>query len=212
MKTQILTTDDPAALTTALEVLRSDEVVAFPTDTVYGVGAYAFHSEAVQRLYVAKDRSEEKAIPLLIAKADDLSLVASEVSDIVRWLAARFWPGGLTLVVPRHPRVLTAVSPGPTVAVRMPAHPFVLDLIAALGAPLAATSANISGQPSPTTAAEVVAQLGGRIPLILDGGPCPGGIPSTVVDVTVDPPVVLRHGAISADIILDALRDLKRGE
>lgn len=212
MKTQILTTDDPAALTTALEVLRSDEVVAFPTDTVYGVGAYAFHSEAVQRLYVAKGRSEEKAIPLLIAKADDLSLVASEVSDIVRWLAARFWPGGLTLVVPRHPRVLTAVSPGPTVAVRMPAHPFVLDLIAALGAPLAATSANISGQPSPTTAAEVVAQLGGRIPLILDGGPCPGGIPSTVVDVTVDPPVVLRHGAISADIILDALRDLKRGE
>ncbi len=212
MKTQILTTDDPAALTTALEVLRSDEVVAFPTDTVYGVGAYAFHSEAVQRLYVAKGRSEEKAIPLLIAKADDLSLVASEVSDIVRWLAARFWPGGLTLVVPRHPRVLTAVSPGPTVAVRMPAHPFVLDLIAALGAPLAATSANISGQPSPTTAAEVVAQLGGRIPLILDGGPCPGGIPSTVVDVTVDPPVVLRHGAISADIILDALRELKRGE
>ena len=212
METRILSANDPSALAAALDVLRHGGVIAFPTDTVYGVGAHAFQPEAVRRLYVAKNRPAEKAIPLLIASVDDLPFVAAEVSETARRLAARFWPGGLTLVVPRHPRVLTAVSPGPTVAVRMPAHPFVLDLIAALGAPLAATSANISGQPSPTTAAEVVAQLGGRIPLILDGGPCPGGIPSTVVDVTVDPPVVLRHGAISADIILDALRDLKRGE
>ena len=195
-----------------MDILRQGGVIAFPTDTVYGVGADAFQPEAVELLYVAKGRPPEKAIPLLLASADDLFLIASKVSEAARWLAARFWPGGLTLVVPRHPRVPEVVSPGPTVAVRVPDHRCPLALIATLGAPLAATSANLSGQPSSTTAEQVLAQLGGRIALILDGGPCPGGVPSTVIDVTVDPPVILRHGAISAEIILDALRNLRREE
>ncbi len=209
METRILSADDPSALAAALEILRQGGVIAFPTDTVYGVGAHAFRPEAVERLYVAKGRPTEKAIPLLIASADDLPLVATEVSEVARWLAARFWPGGLTLVVSRHPCVPDAVSPGPTVAVRAPDHHCPLALIAALGAPLAATSANLSGQPSPLTADHVLAQLGGRVALILDGGPCPGGVPSTVIDVTVDPPVVLRHGALSAETIHAALQDLR---
>ncbi|MCR4405446.1 MAG: L-threonylcarbamoyladenylate synthase [Anaerolineae bacterium] len=209
METRILSADDPAALSVALDILRQGGVIAFPTDTVYGVGAHAFQPEAVESLYVVKGRPAEKAIPLLIASADDLFLVAAEVPEAVYRLAARFWPGGLTLVVPRHPCVPEAVSPGPTVAVRVPDHRCPLALIAALGAPLAATSANLSGQPSPATAEQVLVQLGDRIALILDGGPCPGGVPSTVVDVTVDPPVILRHGAISAEVILDALRNLR---
>lgn len=206
METRILSANDPSALAAALDVLRHGGVIAFPTDTVYGVGAHAFQPEAVRRLYVAKNRPAEKAIPLLIASVDDLPFVAAEVSETARRLAARFWPGGLTLVVPRHPRVPDVVSSGPTVAVRVPDHPIPLALIAALGAPLAATSANLSGQPSPTTADQVVAQLRGRVVLVLDGGPCPGGVPSTVIDVTVDPPVILRHGAISAEMIHSVLQ------
>lgn len=212
METRILSVNDPSALAAALEILRQGGMIAFPTDTVYGVGAHAFQPEAVEQLYTVKGRSAEKAIPLLMASAGDLPLVAAEVPEAARRLAARFWPGGLTLVVPRHPRVPDAVSPGPTVAVRVPDHRCPLALIAALGVPLAATSANLSGQPSPTTAEQVLAQLGGRIALILDGGSCPGGVPSTVVDVTVDPPVILRHGAISADVILEALRNLRQEE
>jgi tRNA threonylcarbamoyl adenosine modification protein (Sua5/YciO/YrdC/YwlC family)/ribose 5-phosphate isomerase B len=208
METRVLSTNDPSALDVALEVLRRGGVVAFPTDTVYGVGAHAFQPEAVQQLYVAKNRPIEKAIPLLIASVDDLSLVAAGVSETARRLAARFWPGGLTLVVSRHPRVPDAVSSDPTVAVRMPDHSVPLALIASLGAPLAATSANLSGQPSPTTADQVADQLRGCVALILDGGPCPGGVSSTVVDVTVDPPVVLRHGAVSAETIQAALQNL----
>jgi L-threonylcarbamoyladenylate synthase len=207
VETRILPVTDPSALASALEVLHHGGVIAFPTDTVYGVGAHAFQAEAVEQLYVVKNRPAEKSIPLLIAGADDLLLVATEITETARRLAARFWPGGLTLVVPRHPRVPDAVSPGLTVAVRAPNHHFPLTLITALGAPLATTSANISGQPSPTTAAQVIAQLGGRVALILDGGPCPGGVPSTVVDMTMDPPVVLRHGAISEELIRAVLHD-----
>ena len=211
METRILSTNDPSALAAALDVLRHGGVIAFPTDTVYGVGAHAFQPEAVRQLYVAKNRPAEKAIPLLIASAADLSLVAAEVPKIAWRLADRFWPGGLTLVVPRHPRVPDAVSSGPTVAVRVPDHSFPLALIAALDAPLAATSANLSGQPSPTTTDQVIAQLRGRVALILDGGPCPGGVPSTVVDVTVDPPVILRHGAISEETIRPTFQSLQEG-
>ena len=118
METRILSTNDPSALAAALDVLRHGGVIAFPTDTVYGVGAHAFQPEAVRQLYVAKNRPAEKAIPLLIASAADLSLVAAEVPKIAWRLADRLWPGGLTLVVPRHPRVPDAVSSGPTVAVR----------------------------------------------------------------------------------------------
>jgi len=198
IQTKVLLASEEA-IAEAVGLLQEGQVIAFPTDTVYGVGAHALQEEAVARLYVVKDRPRERAIPVLLAQPADLTLVAREVSEAAWRLGERFWPGGLTIVVscrPALPQVLTAGKD--SVAVRVPDHPITRQIIAALGAPLAATSANISGQPPPVTAGEVLAQLGGRIPLILDGGPCPGGIPSTVLDLTVDPPRMLRPGPVSA--------------
>ncbi len=194
------------AIATAARILAEGGLVAFPTDTVYGVGAHVFQPDAVERIYVAKIRPRDKAIPILLARADDLPLVAEGITETVWLLAERFWPGGLTLVLPRKDNVPDIVSAGgPTVAVRVPDHPVFLALIAALGAPLAGTSANLSGRPSPVTAQEVEAELGGRIELILDGGRCPGGTPSTVLDLTADPPTILRAGAIGVEEIEAAL-------
>ena len=183
----------------AAAILRAGELVAFPTDTVYGVGAIAWRPDAVAHLYRAKVRTADKAIPILLAGLLDLKWVAEDVPEAALRLAARFWPGPLTLVVPRSARVPDEVTAGgDTVAVRVPDHPLAIALIKAAGAPLATTSANLSGSPSPVTASEVLAQLAGRIPLILDGGRCPGGVPSTIVDVTGPEPVILRHGPITA--------------
>jgi L-threonylcarbamoyladenylate synthase len=194
------------AIDVAARILAEGGLVAFPTDTVYGVGAHAFQPDAVERIYVAKIRPRDKAIPILLAQADDLALVAEGITETAWLLAERFWPGGLTLVLPRKASVPDVVSAGgDTVAVRVPDHPVTLALIAALGAPLAATSANLSGHPSPVTAQQVEAELGGRIELILDGGRCPGGVPSTVLDLTTDPPTVLRAGAINVEEIEAAL-------
>jgi L-threonylcarbamoyladenylate synthase len=178
-------------------MLLAGELVAFPTDTVYGVGAHGLRVQAVERLYRAKARPASKPIALLLARADDVQAVARDIPDAAWLLARRFWPGGLTLVVPKRevvPAVVTAG--GPSVAVRMPDHPVTQALIVALGAPLAATSANLSGHPDAVTADEVLCELGDRVALILDGGRCPGGVPSTVVDLTVSPPAILRRGAI----------------
>jgi len=145
-------------------------------------------------------------MPILLAQAENLALVAEEITETAWLLAERFWPGGLTLVLPKKASVPDVVSAGgPTVAVRVPDHPAPLALIAALGAPLAATSANLSGRPSPVTAQEVETELGGHIELILDGGRCPGGVPSTVLDLTTDPPTILRVGAIAVEDIKTAL-------
>ena len=190
------------AIAVAVRILAEGGLVAFPTDTVYGVGAHAFQPDAVERIYMAKIRPRDKAIPILLARADDLSLVAEGITETAWLLAERFWPGGLTLVLPKKANVPDVVSAGgSTVAVRVPDHPAPLALIAALGAPLAATSANLSGRPSPVTAQEVEAELGGRIELVLDGGRCPGGVPSTVLDLTTEPPTILRAGAIGVEEI-----------
>jgi L-threonylcarbamoyladenylate synthase len=193
----------------AVRILSAGGLVAFPTDTVYGVGAHAFQPQAVEKIYAAKIRPRDKAIPLLLATPDDLSLVAESVPPDVHLLTERFWPGGLTLVLRKRAIVSNAVSPSPTVAVRVPDHPVTQALIAALGAPLAATSANMAGNPSPVTTREVVGELGGRIELVLDGGPCPGGTPSTVLDLTTDPPTILRSGAIAEEDIRDMLPSLR---
>jgi L-threonylcarbamoyladenylate synthase len=178
-------------------------VIAFPTDTVYGIGAHGLFPAAVERLYAVKERPRDKAIPLLLPGVDALSQVVSSVPDAAYALAARFWPGALTLVLHRGPRVPDAVtSGGDTVAVRVPDHPVTEALLDGLGAPLAATSANLSGQPAPDSADGVLAQLAGRIDLLLDGGTCPGGVASTVVDLTVNPFRVLRLGGISEQQIL----------
>jgi L-threonylcarbamoyladenylate synthase len=195
-----------SGLRRAAELLRSGELVAFPTDTVYGVGAVVWNAAAVGKLYAAKLRRADKAIPVLLADADDFALVAGVLLPAALRLAGRFWPGPLTIVVPRAAGVPDEVTAGgASVAVRVPDHDLARALIRAAGAPLAATSANLSGRPSPVTAEEVVAQLGGRIPLVLDGGRCPGGLASTVVDLTGPTPVILRPGPLTLQEILSAL-------
>lgn len=197
MKTEVLPTSDPSALRHAVDVLHYGGLVAFPTDTVYGVGALAFHREAVMRLYTVKGRSTDKAIAVLVGREADLAQVASELTPAARRLVEKFWPGSITLVVPKHPKLPEAVSGLPTVGVRMPNHEFARRLLTQTG-PMAVTSANRSGEPNALTAADVLAQLAGRIELVLDGGRVPGGVPSTVVDCTAAVPRVLRDGPITA--------------
>jgi L-threonylcarbamoyladenylate synthase len=196
-----LRAEDPEALALAAERLRAGEVVAFPTDTVYGIGARAFDGAAVAQLYVVKQRPPEKSIPVLLADLADLTLVAREWNDAAEALARAFWPGGLTLVVPRRLELPVEVSADDTVAVRLPDHAVTRALIRAAGTPVAATSANRSGEPSALTAGEVAAALGARLGWILDGGTAPGGVASTVVDCTADPPRVLRAGALAAETL-----------
>lgn len=196
MRTQVLHVDD-AAINRATELLLAGQLVVFPTDTVYGVGAHGLQAEAVERLYQAKGRPTDKPIAFLLASADDVQRVARDIPDAAWLLAQRFWPGGLSLVLSKRDVVpATVTAGGPSVAVRVPDHPVTQALIVALGAPLAATSANLSGHPDAVTADEVLCELGDRVALILDGGRCPGGVPSTVVDLTVSPPAILRRGAI----------------
>ena len=201
MKTEIILAQDPRGLLLALEILKFGGLVAFPTDTVYGLAALAYNGDAVISIYEVKDRPVEKAIPVLIGDVSDLEKVCAEVPEIARKLAARFWPGPLTLVVPKNPQLPEAVSARPTVGVRIPDHPVARALLRLAG-PLAVTSANLSGRQSPSTAQEVFDQLGGRIALILDGGKTPGGVPSTVVDCTGPELQVLRKGSISKGEIL----------
>jgi L-threonylcarbamoyladenylate synthase len=200
MKTAILLARDPGAQSRALAVLRRGGLVAFQTDTVYGVGALAFNAAAVRRIYIAKDRPAEKAIPVLIADMADLVKVTLDIPQVAAKLAGRFWPGPLTLVVEKHPDLPETVSDGPTVGVRVPDNPVARALLRSAG-PMAVTSANLSGQPSPFTAQEVFAQLGGRIALILDGGTTPGGVPSTVVDCIDTEPRIIREGPVSIEEI-----------
>ena len=204
MKTEILSAQDPASLSRALKILQLGGLVAFPTDTVYGLGSLAFNGKAVESIYLAKDRPPEKAIPVLIGDADDLAKVCAEVPEMALKLAARFWPGPMTLVVPKSLELPGEISNGPTVGVRIPDHPVARALLRLVG-PMAVTSANISGQPSPSTAQEVFAQLSGRILLVLDGGKTPGGIPSTVVDCVGADAKVFRIGPISESEILDVI-------
>ena len=206
MKTQLLPSSQPDAITRALEILRAGGLVALPTDTVYGVGALAFDGAAVESIYAAKNRPVEKAIPILIADAEDLDKVAVNVPDMARILASRFWPGPVTLVVPKLPTLPEAVSATNTVAVRIPDHEVARALLRATG-PMAVTSANISGQVSPVRAEEVMSQLNGRIPLVINGGETPGGVPSTLVDCLGDEPIILREGPISLEQVRTALKN-----
>ncbi len=189
-----------AGILRAVEVLKAGGLVAFPTDTVYGVAAWPWDDEAVRRLYEAKRRPADMPIPLLLSDAGQVERVAV-LPVQCRPLLNRFWPGGLSLVLNKKASVSDVISPRPTVAVRMPDLDLALDLIGEAGGVLAVTSANISGQPSPVTAQEVKEQMEGRIDLILDGGPCPGGVPSTIIDCSISPPRILRHGAIDEAVL-----------
>ncbi len=204
MKTEILSIATPNTIMNALEILLSGGLVAFPTDTVYGVGSLAFHEKAIESIYIAKDRPMEKAIPVLIGDAPDLSQVAEEVPIFAMRLIARFWPGPLTVLVPKKPTLPEAISATATVGVRVPDHDIARSLLRLAG-PMAVTSANISGKELPRTAQDVFAQLNGRIAMIIDGGETPGGIPSTLVDCTGDEIQVLREGPISKEQLLSAI-------
>jgi len=198
--TVCLSAGAPGAVDRAVDALRQGEVIALPTDTVYAVGAHAFLPQAVARLYAVKDRPAGVAIPLLLSGAEGMPLVCIDIPPLAWQIAERFWPGALTLVLHRGPTVPDAVTAGgPTVAVRVPDHALVCELCRRLDAPLAATSANRHGWLSPVTAAEVRSALAGRIPLILDGGTSFGGVASTVLDLTVSPPAILRSGPVTAE-------------
>jgi L-threonylcarbamoyladenylate synthase len=197
VKTELLTADSDAHLRRAAELLQRGGLVAFPTDTVYGLGTCAFDESAVMRLYAAKNRPMDKAIPVLLASLAELDLVSTAPGKDALSIARRFWPGPVTIVVPKHPRVPVAVA-GETVGVRIPDHPVTRALLA-LSGPLAVTSANLSGLESPITASQVLYQLDGRVDLILDGGTSPGGIASTVVDCTGPDLVILRPGPLTLE-------------
>ena len=204
MKTEIISASLSEAIARALQILQAGGLVAFPTDTVYGVGALALDGKAVESIYNAKDRPVEKAIPVLIGDLEDLEKVGSDIPDAAHRLASRFWPGPLTIVVPKRSDLPEAVSATATVGVRVPDHEVARALLRAAG-PLAVTSANISGMQSPVTAQEVYEQLAGRIELILDGGQTPGGVPSTLVDCTTSAIKILREGPISLEELISAL-------
>jgi len=190
----------PDALARAVEALSQGQIIAFPTDTVYGLGAHAFQPEAVARLYDVKGRPAHVPIPLLLPEARAMETVCVDIPPLAWQVAERFWPGGLTLVLRRAPIVPDIVTAGgATVAVRVPDHPLARELCRRLGAPLAATSANRHGQPPSITVGEVMAGLAGHIALVLDGGACPGGLSSTLLDLTASPPVVLRPGPITVE-------------
>lgn len=200
-KTIILKVDptdpDLCDIKQAVEMLKSGKLIAFPTDTVYGIGANAFNAEAVRQIFVAKRRDYDKPLQVLIARKVDLGSITDEQSEVLDRLASEYWPGPLTIVMPAgkaFPRWVTCGRD--TVGVRMPANPIALKLIESFGAPIAATSANISGFPDPVNAQEVMEYLGGKVDLIIDGGPTSGNIPSTVLDISVQPPVILRQGKL----------------
>lgn len=185
----------------AAKLLRAGQLVAFPTDTVYGVAAILSHPQAILKLYEAKERPREKAIPILLATSQDLARVATHIEDWVWRLVKHFWPGGLTLVLTKSEQVPPEVSVTPTVAVRLPNLALTRQIISAAGLPLAVTSANRSTHPNPHSASEVISQLGERIAAVVDGGRTPGDKASTVLDCTVYPPRILRAGAIPVDAL-----------
>ena len=192
-----------------ISILRQGGLVAYPTDTVYGLGAKADCEPAVTKVYQVKQRPQNLPLPLLLADTAQIAEVADPLPPIARLLADKFLPGALTLVLHRAKSVPdTVTGGGDTVAVRVPAHPVPVALVRGAG-PIIGTSANLSGQPSALTAAEVRSQLGGRIDLVIDGGRCPGGTESTIVDVTGEIPVILREGAIPREELEKVCREIR---
>jgi L-threonylcarbamoyladenylate synthase len=200
---------DPAAIGSAADCLRRGGLVAFPTETVYGLGVHALDAAAVHRLFQAKQRPAHDPLIVHIRDFGDVGRLAINVPDGARMLAARFWPGPLTLVLQRAAIVPDAVTAGlETVALRVPAHPVAAALIAAAAIPVAAPSANLFSRPSPTRAEHVLQDLDGRIDLVLDGGPATVGVESTVLDLSRTPPTVLRPGAVTMSMLREVLPDV----
>jgi L-threonylcarbamoyladenylate synthase len=193
---------DKEMIARAADCLRAGGLVAFPTETVYGLGAHALDRRAIQRLFAAKGRPANDPLIVHIAAVDDMVPLVIDVPSAARELAVRFWPGPLTMVLRRSSRVPDEVTAGlATVAIRVPSHPIARALIEHAGLPVAAPSANLFSRPSPTRASHVLADLNGRIDIILDGGPTDVGLESTVIDLSVNPPTVLRPGAVDIEAL-----------
>jgi len=207
---------DQEAIERAASIIRNGGLVAFPTETVYGLGANAMIESAIEKIFKAKGRPADNPLIVHVCNREMLGLIATGVSKTADRLIQEFWPGPLTLVFERKPEVARSVSAGlPTVAVRMPRNAIAFELIRTSRAPIAAPSANASGKPSPTSAAHVLDDLGGRIDMILDGGTTSIGIESTVLDMTTDPPMILRPGWVTREMlteIIGTVDHLKAGE
>lgn len=208
MKTELMPVT-AASIALGAAFMSEGKLVAFPTETVYGLGADALNGKAVLKIFEAKGRPADNPLIAHISDKSELAPLVTRVDERAQKLMDAFWPGPLTLVFPKSNLIPDAVSAGlSTVAVRMPSHPAARMLIRALGRPIAAPSANRSGKPSPTTAAHVFEDMDGRIPLILDGGPCGVGVESTVLDLSGDVPTLLRPGGITAEMLREYLPDL----
>jgi L-threonylcarbamoyladenylate synthase len=207
-----ISADRPEAKTIAraAEVLRTGGLVAFPTETVYGLGASARDPQAIARIFAAKGRPTTDPLILHVAEASEIASVARDIPDLALRLAERFWPGPLTLVLQRRPEIPASVSAGlTTVAVRVPSHPVARALIAAAGVPVAAPSANRFSRPSPTTARHVLDDLAGAVDMVLDGGPTQVGVESTVIDLTGAAPRMLRPGGVALETLRAMLPGLE---
>jgi L-threonylcarbamoyladenylate synthase len=203
---RVLKAEAEGALAEAVAVLKDGGLIAYPSDTVYGLGAAASDGRAVARVFTVKGRPSEKVLSLLLADAEDMAPLCAEVPAAAKLLAERFWPGPLTLVLRRSSAFHSAaLGGGDSVALRVPDHRFLRELIRALGEPITGTSANRSGWPSCRTAREVERELGDDLDLIIDGASSRAGQGSTVVDITTDAPRILREGAISRREIERAL-------
>jgi L-threonylcarbamoyladenylate synthase len=202
-ETRVLPAGGEEAIAQAQQVLADGGVVAFPTDTVYGIGVAVQDAAGIERLYAIKGRNIVKAIPVLAASVEDLVEVA-EINAAAQQLAQAFWPGALTLVLPKRAGLPPALSALDTVGVRVPNHPVALALLAVVG-PMAVTSANLSGGADSSTAAEVLDQLQGRVELLLDGGRTPGASPSTVVELSGQSANILRAGPIPEEQLMAVL-------
>ncbi len=198
MKTEILRAEHPVALKHAVDILHNGGLVAFPTDTVYGLAANLFDAETVERLNIVKGRASERTLAAMIADISELNLVVSTISPLARHLAESFWPGALTLILPARQELSQRVAPKGTVGVRIPKSPLALALLRRSG-PLAVTSASRSGKPLPMTAQDVLDQLNGVIHLVIDGGHVTGKVPSTIVDCTGPEPDLVREGPITLE-------------
>lgn len=197
----------PQLLKQAVELLKDGGVVAFPTDTVYGVGVDPLQPQAVRKLYRIKGRPDNKPIAILVGSIEDVERVAQSPSESFSRLADRFWPGGLTLILEALDLPPEITAAGSTVGVRMPNHPLTLELLREFGGPIATTSANRSGEDPAISASEVDAQLGDRVNLIVDGGDTITKVASTVLDLSASPPRILRHGGISEQMLMECLED-----
>jgi L-threonylcarbamoyladenylate synthase len=192
-------------------VLSHNGLMAVPTDTFYGLAAYPLLAAALSRLFALKGRAPEKPVLVLVDGEARMTQVVREVPEVATRLMARFWPGPLTLIFPSQPGLPRLLTGGTgTIGVRQPRQDLTCRLIAALGYPITGTSANRSGRPPLVRAAEVDREFGGQVDLILDAGPCPGGLPSTIVDVTSSPPRLVRAGAIPAAALAEIISDLRR--